>query len=55
MRQRQRRAAIKQPPVEFEDILKIEVAALRHVVEQAREERLGLTGLAFGRLKQLLP
>src|SRR5208282_5780726 len=55
MLQRQRRAAVKQPAVEFENILKIEIAALRHVIEQAREERLGLTGLALGCLKQLPP
>ena len=41
--QRERRPAVEQAAVEFENVLQIEVAALRHVVEQAREKRLRLT------------
>ena len=52
---RQRRAAIEQAAVEFENVLKIEVAAFRHVVEEAGQERPGLSGLALGRLQQLFP
>ena len=55
MLQRQRGAAVEQAAVEFENVLEVEVAAFRHVVEQARQESLGLTGLALGRLQQFLP
>ena len=55
MGERERRLSIEQPAVELEDILKIEVAALRHVVEKAGEIDLRLLGLALGGLQQLFP
>ena len=53
--QGQRRPAVEQAAVELEDVLKIEIAALRHVVEEAREIGLRLLGLALGGLQKLLP
>ena len=51
----ERRPSVEQAAVEFENVLQIEVAALRHVVEQAGKKGFRLLRLALGGLQQLLP
>ena len=55
MGQRQGGAPVEQPAVELEDIFEIEVAALRHVAEEAGEIGLRLFRLALGGPQKLLP